>query len=121
MSIKSNWLRGGTAPKIAKSGVTHGALTSAQRIRNIQNEKIQRERRANAAEIIGEVRREISESRNLRNKAKVIRRAVDQAVNESILEFPAATLKIKRDKQGNVIVQRRVKGKFIAPVKIAAI
>lgn len=118
--MKSNWLRGGTAPKIAKSGVTNGALTSAQRVRNILKEKDARTRRGIAAEIIGSVRREISESRENRRKAKEVRRAVDEAVNESVLEFPEAKMKIKRDKNGNVVIQRRNKGKFIAPLKVAA-
>lgn len=118
--MKSNWLRGGTAPKIAKSGVTHGALTSAQRVRNILNAKIRRERKGVEAEILGETRREIEQAKERRQRIQLERRAIDQAVNESILEFPAASMKIKRDKSGAPFIQRRYKGKFLPSVKVAA-
>lgn len=120
MNIQSNWLRGGTAPKIAKSGVKRGALTSAQRIRNILDEKAARENRAIAAEVINGERRRIAEERESRERIKLERAAIDQAVNQSVLEFPAATIKIRRDKKGAPFIQRRYKGKFLPSVKVAA-
>lgn len=118
--MKSNWLRGGTAPKIAKSGVRNGALTRAQRIRNIELERIRRERRGNAAEVLGEARREIEQNKIKREQVRREREAVGAAIEQSQGEFPDAKMKIKRDKSGAVVIQRRNKGKFIAPVKVAA-
>jgi hypothetical protein len=118
--MKSNWLRGGTAPKIAKSGVVKGALTSAQRVRNILADRIKRERRANAAEILAAQRQEIAAAKETRQRIKLERAAVDQAVKQSIVEFPDAKMKIKRDKNGVPFIQRRQKGKFLPSVKVAA-
>lgn len=116
--MKSNWLRGGTAPKIARSGVSHGVLTRAERIRNIERERIRRERRGKAAELLADARKEIAASKQQREKVKQERAAIDQAIQQSVQEFPAASMKIKRDKNGAPFVQRRFKGKFLPSVKV---
>lgn len=87
-------------------------------IRQLDNEKARQTRRGIIAEIMAEQKREIEDARNLRDKVRREREAIDSAVAGLPSE---ARCKIVRNKDGSISLKRKdrgEKGKFLPSVKI---
>lgn len=107
-----------TAPQKRRAGVTRGALTSAERIRCIQANRLRDSRHAQRKELLMGERNELSVAREIAAKAKLRREAITKAWDAAAKENPEAKLKLKITKEGKTTIQRRLKGKMMPSIVV---